>query len=216
MSAQSPASSPSGIWTGAAHSKSPRNESRSPGQRNNDPPRPAKDGFEWVWFPEGYWAERPLDDRRSSKQNSQRSSQSQTSPVGKIFRWSSRQSRSPQEISDTQEIEPFAERRPIHSISPLSQPRPSQLMPPKSLPQSPYLSESAQIAALQHPYVLGGKRRGSRDTWTSSSPASAPIDELSSPEIGQMTEQNVPKHNWKPFRRRMVRIRFQEGHQFLI
>lgn len=23
-----------------------------------DPPRPAKDGFEWVWFPEGYWAER--------------------------------------------------------------------------------------------------------------------------------------------------------------
>jgi parafibromin len=23
-----------------------------------DPPRPAKDGFEWVWFPDGYWAER--------------------------------------------------------------------------------------------------------------------------------------------------------------
>ncbi|RDW92118.1 hypothetical protein BP5796_01512 [Coleophoma crateriformis] len=23
-----------------------------------DPPRPAKEGFEWVWFPEGYWAER--------------------------------------------------------------------------------------------------------------------------------------------------------------
>ncbi|KAK4214846.1 hypothetical protein QBC37DRAFT_141623 [Rhypophila decipiens] len=23
-----------------------------------DPPRPAKEGFEWVWFPDGYWAER--------------------------------------------------------------------------------------------------------------------------------------------------------------
>lgn len=23
-----------------------------------DPPRPPKDGMEWVWFPEGYWAER--------------------------------------------------------------------------------------------------------------------------------------------------------------
>jgi hypothetical protein len=25
-----------------------------------DPPRPAKDGMEWVWFPEGYWAEREI------------------------------------------------------------------------------------------------------------------------------------------------------------
>ncbi|KAL2061714.1 hypothetical protein VTL71DRAFT_7092 [Oculimacula yallundae] len=25
-----------------------------------DPPRPPKEGFEWVWFPEGYWAEREL------------------------------------------------------------------------------------------------------------------------------------------------------------
>lgn len=23
-----------------------------------EPPRPAREGFEWVWFPEGYWAER--------------------------------------------------------------------------------------------------------------------------------------------------------------
>ncbi|TVY83590.1 Cell division control protein [Lachnellula suecica] len=27
-----------------------------------DPPRPAKDGMEWVWFPEGYWAEREIRD----------------------------------------------------------------------------------------------------------------------------------------------------------
>lgn len=25
-----------------------------------DPPRPARDGLEWVWFPEGYWAERDV------------------------------------------------------------------------------------------------------------------------------------------------------------
>ncbi|KAI0395887.1 hypothetical protein F5Y17DRAFT_169444 [Xylariaceae sp. FL0594] len=27
---------------------------------NMDPPRPAKEGHEWVWFPAGYWAERQL------------------------------------------------------------------------------------------------------------------------------------------------------------
>lgn len=25
-----------------------------------DPPRPPKQDYEWVWFPEGYWAERPI------------------------------------------------------------------------------------------------------------------------------------------------------------
>ncbi len=28
--------------------------------RPSDPPRPPKEGFEWVWFPEGYWAEREM------------------------------------------------------------------------------------------------------------------------------------------------------------
>jgi hypothetical protein len=27
---------------------------------HNDPPRPPKEGFEWVWFPEGFWAEREV------------------------------------------------------------------------------------------------------------------------------------------------------------
>ncbi|OWP04612.1 hypothetical protein B2J93_4891 [Marssonina coronariae] len=30
-----------------------------------DPPRPPRDGFEWVWFPEGYWAERERRDLSS-------------------------------------------------------------------------------------------------------------------------------------------------------
>ncbi|KAK7981764.1 Cdc73 family RNA pol II accessory factor, partial [Apiospora saccharicola] len=33
------------------------NGSRTPSY-GVDPPRPAKEGFEWVWFPGGYWAER--------------------------------------------------------------------------------------------------------------------------------------------------------------
>jgi hypothetical protein len=46
--------------------------SSSQGTNNNsvDPPRPPKAGFEWVWFPEGYWAERERHDISSSKQGS--------------------------------------------------------------------------------------------------------------------------------------------------
>lgn len=33
-----------------------------------DPPRPPREGQEWVWFPEGYWAERERPDATGSKQ----------------------------------------------------------------------------------------------------------------------------------------------------
>ncbi|TAQ84088.1 hypothetical protein B7494_g7589 [Chlorociboria aeruginascens] len=36
-----------------------------------NPPRPARDGFEWVWFPEGYWAEREAHEI-ARKKNAQR------------------------------------------------------------------------------------------------------------------------------------------------
>lgn len=38
-------------------------------QHAADPPRPAREGFEWVWFPEGYWAEReaPISSLRKQK-----------------------------------------------------------------------------------------------------------------------------------------------------
>ncbi|KAE8450547.1 hypothetical protein EG329_006278 [Mollisiaceae sp. DMI_Dod_QoI] len=32
-----------------------------------DPPRPAKSGLEWVWFPDGYWAEREVHDNPIKK-----------------------------------------------------------------------------------------------------------------------------------------------------
>ncbi|KAI1327533.1 hypothetical protein F5Y16DRAFT_371576 [Xylariaceae sp. FL0255] len=41
-----------------------------------DPPRPPKDGFEWVWFPAGYWAERQLLETESYTKEGRR-----------IFRW---------------------------------------------------------------------------------------------------------------------------------
>lgn len=33
---------------------------------HSDPPRPPREGFEWVWFPEGFWAERELSETPSS------------------------------------------------------------------------------------------------------------------------------------------------------
>lgn len=39
---------------------SSRDSSAYPKQGGIDPPRDARSGYEWVWFPEGYWAERPV------------------------------------------------------------------------------------------------------------------------------------------------------------
>lgn len=207
MSAHSPAGSPSGIWGGSARSTS----ARSSGPKNIDPPRPAKDGFEWVWYPEGYWAERPLERRTSSKASSkgqrqgQQQGQGQTAfPVGKLFKWSPRSSRSPQEAPEPPEP-PEQEQQAFTPTSPFSQPRLSQFMPPKNLPQSPYLSESAQIAALQYPTATK-KTRGSRDTWKSVSPTSAPIAELISQSTKPTTEQRIPEPAWRSFHRHRVRL----------
>ncbi|PMD47399.1 hypothetical protein L207DRAFT_560909 [Hyaloscypha variabilis F] len=46
-------------WSAGIRTTSP--SSFGPPQRNPaDPPRPPKSGHEWVWFPEGYWAEREI------------------------------------------------------------------------------------------------------------------------------------------------------------
>jgi parafibromin len=46
-------------WSAGVSATSP--SSFGPPQRNPvDPPRPPKPGYEWVWFPEGYWAEREI------------------------------------------------------------------------------------------------------------------------------------------------------------
>ncbi|KAL2257114.1 hypothetical protein VTK26DRAFT_644 [Humicola hyalothermophila] len=95
-----------------------------------DPPRPAKDGHEWVWFPEGYWAEReyrPFD-----------------VPSGKHLDtklWKRRkQSRRSHSGSS-------------HDVGPLTASRLQQSMQGASslAPLSPYLSEEAHVHSLQQP-----------------------------------------------------------------
>lgn len=45
-----------------------------------DPPRSPKQDYEWVWFPEGYWAERPLSSFNPSHQSQVSSSRQTTRP----------------------------------------------------------------------------------------------------------------------------------------
>lgn len=98
-----------------------------------DPPRPPKDGYEWVWYPEGYWAERPF-------------SQSATPPNGKgspdlkIWR---RRRRSRPSGSGGQDSE-------SHTASPKTYPPVPPI--PLQTAQSPYLSEWAHVYSLQKPH----------------------------------------------------------------
>lgn len=106
-----------------------------------DPPRPAKDGMEWVWFPEGYWAERevrPLE---------------LTSKGSKSWRWRSRSGKSPSgaESSPSRGQSPKTVVQLGEPGKPMGLP-PHPPPPPKlALPQSPYLSEAQHVQSLQHP-----------------------------------------------------------------
>ncbi|KAF7859695.1 hypothetical protein EAF04_008774 [Stromatinia cepivora] len=66
------------LMQGLSHSNSDWNVTRSydakpaAPQQSIDPPRPARAGYEWVWFPAGYWAERELPDLLSPTENPER------------------------------------------------------------------------------------------------------------------------------------------------
>ena len=45
-------------WNERVHQDTRRSLGDVPGRLSTDPPRPARRGFEWVWYPGGYWAER--------------------------------------------------------------------------------------------------------------------------------------------------------------
>lgn len=148
MSRNSPSLSPQGFWNGNARDTS--RDSRNKG--GHDPPRPAKDGFEWVWFPEGYWAERPAPRRRSSKGQGTNSAGS----AGKIFRWTSRAnacSASSHEHEQRDLSPKTVQQTPPLSLPQLSLPKanPGSFSPPRTLPTSPWLTEAAQVQALQRP-----------------------------------------------------------------
>ncbi|KAI0098264.1 hypothetical protein GGR51DRAFT_565716 [Nemania sp. FL0031] len=51
-----------------------------------DPPRPAKEGYEWVWFPGGYWAERQI-------------AETPAKDLHRAFRWRKRSGKSNSESS---------------------------------------------------------------------------------------------------------------------
>ncbi|ETS82615.1 hypothetical protein PFICI_04491 [Pestalotiopsis fici W106-1] len=107
-----------------------------------DPPRPAREGCEWVWFPGGYWAERERVDtptpesstktgfrwrKRSTRNNS--SGQTEKSGNGSII--------SPRAIPQASSPIDYINR------SDLSLTRPPLL--------SPYLTEASHVFSLQQP-----------------------------------------------------------------
>ncbi|KAK3323466.1 hypothetical protein B0T19DRAFT_442967 [Cercophora scortea] len=132
---------------------SPKSAPRAP-VLSLDPPRPAKEGFEWVWFPEGYWAEREF--RPSNKRNSHGSSNVHNtggkSPDTKGFKWRRRSAKSQRSSGGRSagggshdDMEPM-------TISPRSLAQVQELISPAPhSPQSPYLSEEAHVQSLQHP-----------------------------------------------------------------
>lgn len=107
------------------------NVSRTPSD-GVDPPRPAKEGYEWVWFPGGYWAERERVDLPRYSSHSTRH-----------FKWRKKSgrnssSRETGESDSTFQGSPKVLEPTVESASqaPLA---------------SPWLSEEAHVASLQQP-----------------------------------------------------------------
>jgi len=100
-----------------------------------DPPRPPRDGKEWVWYPEGYWAERVIRDGSGGYHH-------QPADSNKSWKWKSGSSKSKSSSDEPR----------TSSISPRSLLQP-QLNPAflSPVPPSPYISESAHVHSLQHP-----------------------------------------------------------------
>lgn len=206
MSIHSRPGSP-GFGSGSAHSRSTRNS----GSKAADPPRPAKDGFEWVWYPEGYWAERSTEGRTSSTELTHNQEVGKQFPVTKqsrIFKWGVRPNRSTRELSD-RSMERPASQRSETGVSPFSDAQHPLSQLPRNLPQSPYLSESEQVAALQQavgPQSLEPSPR-IRDTWRSIDVgASVPLAEVVSPGTKPTTASGSGRFSWKPFYKHFVSV----------
>ncbi|OTA63625.1 hypothetical protein K449DRAFT_432933 [Hypoxylon sp. EC38] len=87
-----------------------------------DPPRPAREGHEWVWFPAGYWAEREIVENPSK--------------VMKHFKWRKRSGKS-SSGKDTQDDREYS---PHNLWAQTPQPQPS-----------PFHTEEAYVQSLQRP-----------------------------------------------------------------
>ncbi|KAI0199270.1 hypothetical protein F4808DRAFT_218807 [Astrocystis sublimbata] len=125
-----------------------------------DPPRPPKEGCEWVWFPAGYWAEREIVELPPKE-------------AIKLFKWRSRSGKSGSESPKNSPVTPLT----THSLTesrrekstdylagrrnqartPGSSESGDHYFPPDrtsetALP-SPYLTEEALVQSLQWPSV---------------------------------------------------------------
>ena len=109
-----------------------------------DPPRPPKEGYEWVWYPEGYWAEREFRPIEFAATSSNRT------PEIKVWKWRKRSGKAGSGSHDKDDVP---------TISPKTGPpqQQPQVSPPvsntPSSPQSPFRTEEAHILALQSPGV---------------------------------------------------------------
>ena len=129
-----------------------------PGPFGIDPPRPARDGFEWVWFPEGYWAEReflhPLGGARRSG--------SKSSDIKVWSRWRRRSAKSRSSGGGGAALESESTRdspskHPGQSLSMFGSATShlgSTTSPSPMTPGSPFLTEQAHVHSLQHPPSL--------------------------------------------------------------
>lgn len=122
-----------------------------------DPPRPAKEGYEWVWYPEGFWAERPLNkgDEKStgwfSKSSSNRRSVYESMSPGKresVSPTSLRQN-SPINKSTTTEHSRSPKARKSHGSTVLQMLSPTypHFVSPKGKPESLYRKVRRSIGA---------------------------------------------------------------------
>lgn len=95
-----------------------------------DPPRPAKEGFEWVWFPGGYWAERER-------------AEIPTSQSSRVFKWRKRSGRdsSSRETDGSLQSASVPQNMRSAAVS-------ASQEPPLA---SPYLTEEAHVLSLQRP-----------------------------------------------------------------
>jgi len=121
-----------------------------------DPPRPAKEGCEWVWFPAGYWAEREIVETPSKD-------------LIKPFRWRKRSGKSSSDHSPRTPLSgPLlgmkAEKKSDSTGKRLSPSRTTTSSesgsssfrfgrPPDVPLPSPYLTEEAHVQSLQWPSI---------------------------------------------------------------
>ncbi|RYP49098.1 hypothetical protein DL768_005095 [Monosporascus sp. mg162] len=123
----------------------------SPKPQVYDPPRSPREGYEWVWFPAGYWAEREIVEGPPA-----RKAESNAWPSLKWHKRSAKETSSGW-TPDEPESSP---RTPIDSPSPPARTKPRQL-PPLA---SPYLSEQAHVQSLQQPNLYLLRRTSSTDS----------------------------------------------------